>query len=155
MYRLLTRARLRIVLEALEEALRSDKAEESMVVRHKLTIEHVLPQSWQTHWPINPSDDPEIYHRSIGLRDRLKHTVGNLTLVNGKLNPALSNGPWSEKQKGLAEHSTLFLNKQLLSDYSEAPWNEEQIRERGTKLADLATQIWPSKGAFIEKFNGP
>ena len=52
LYRLLTRARLRMVLEALEEALRTGKAEERHVVREALTIEHILPQKWREHWPL-------------------------------------------------------------------------------------------------------
>jgi uncharacterized protein with ParB-like and HNH nuclease domain len=144
LYRLLTRARLRMVLEALEEALRTDKAEERHVVRGKLTIEHVLPQSWRDHWPLEMVDDPEEHHRRIVRRERLKHTIGNLTLVTGKLNPALSNGPWEKKQQGLQEHSTLHLNKRLLSRWGKAPFAEPEIEKRGAQLAQFACAIWPA-----------
>ena len=36
--------------EALEDSMRGVKTEEDHVVRKKLTIEHVLPQSWREHW---------------------------------------------------------------------------------------------------------
>ena len=143
LYRLLTRGRLRMVLEALEEALRTDKAEERYVRRGKLTIEHVLPQTWQTHWPIELIDDPEEYHRRVGQRERIKHTVGNLTLVSWKLNPSLSNSPWQNKQQTLQEHTVLFLNKRLLSTWGDCSFAEPEIRERGSMLADLACKIWP------------
>lgn len=144
LYRLLTRARLRMVLEAIEEALRTGKAEERHVVPRKLTIEHVLPQSWREHWPLEIVDDPEEHHRRIVRRERLKHTIGNLTLVTEKLNPALSNGSWEKKQQGLQEHSTLHLNKRLLCKWSVAPFAEPEIEERGAQLAQLACTVWPA-----------
>ncbi len=133
-----------MVLEALEEALRTDKAEERHVVRGHLTIEHVLPQDWRAHWPLEVVDDPEEHHRRIGHRDRIKHTIGNLTLVTGKLNPTLSNSPWEKKHQVLQDHSTLFLNKNLLSAWGNAPFAEAEIEQRGRGLAGLVCQIWPS-----------
>lgn len=47
LYNTVTRARLRMVLEALEEHLRVAFAEETSVTPD-LTIEHVLPQEWRT-----------------------------------------------------------------------------------------------------------
>ena len=133
-----------MVLEALEEALRTDKAEERHVVRGHLTIEHVLPQAGRAHWPLEVVDDPEEHHRRIGHRDRIKHTIGNLTLVTGKLNPTLSNSPWEKKHQVLQDHSTLFLNKNLLSAWGNAPFAEAEIEQRGRGLAGLVCQIWPS-----------
>ena len=43
LYQLLTRGRLRLVLEAVENSLRSPKSEEAHVTRG-LTSEHVMPQ---------------------------------------------------------------------------------------------------------------
>lgn len=149
LYRLLTRGRMRMILEGLEEKMRTAKAEERQVIRGTLTIEHILPQEWKTNWPLDPLDvdeDPEEYHRRIDTRERLKHTIGNLTLVTGKLNPALSNSPWNEKRDGLQEHSTLFLNKHLLKTWGAGPFAEEQIMERGLELAGLAIQVWPGPG---------
>ncbi len=45
LYRTLSRARLRILLEALEDASKSKYAE-NLFVLDKLTIEHLMPQSW-------------------------------------------------------------------------------------------------------------
>jgi len=142
LYRLLTRARLRMVLESLEDASRSDKAEEAHALRGRLTIEHVLPQTWKTHWALEVGDDPEEYLRRVARRDNLKHTIGNLTLVTNKLNPALSNGAWESKAEGLLEHSTLQLNSDLLKRYSGREFAESQILERGRTLADLACTVW-------------
>jgi hypothetical protein len=140
LYRLLTRRRLRMVLESLEDALRGPLAEEANVGRGKLTIEHVLPQSWREYWPLDADSgfDEEVE------RERLLHSLGNLTLVNVRLNPALSNGPWASKQNGLAEHSVLYLNKELLTAYADRDWDEAAIRERGSTLAAAAKLVWPS-----------
>ena len=148
LYRLLTRGRLRMVLEGLEEAMRTDKAEKPNVHRGYLTIEHILPQEWRVNWPIDLPDDPERYHRQIDTRERLKHTIGNLTLVTGKLNPLLSNAPWKDKQVGLQDHSTLFINKNLLKKWGAKSFGEEEIQERGKELAKLALKVWPGPSMF-------
>lgn len=139
-YRLLTRNRLRMVLEGIEGAMRGSKTEESNVPRN-LTIEHLMPQEWKEHWPL-PSDQTDTETHSND-RNRLIHTSGNLTLVNNRLNPSLSNGPWAEKRNGLSDHSVLFLNKELLADSDSETWNEETIQERGDRLGQIASQVWP------------
>jgi Protein of unknown function (DUF1524) len=141
LYRLLTRGRLRIVLEALEDQARSPLSEEGHVPRAKLTIEHVLPQKWQEHWPLPAgTDDLE----AVMFRERTLHSLGNVTLVNGRLNPALSNGPWKTKRELLSEHTVLHLNKDLLNGYADREWDETTIRERGKTLAERAKLVWPS-----------
>ena len=134
LYRLLTRGRLRIVLEGIEEELRTGMAETQAAPRN-LTIEHIMPQNWHQHWalPDNIED---------GERDQLIHSIGNLTLVNRWLNPALSNAPWNEKLATLAEHSVLFLNKTLLDEAPEV-WDEVAIAERAKRLCQVATRVWP------------
>jgi hypothetical protein len=140
LYRLLTRGRLRMVLEAIEDALRTPLTEESHVARGTLTIEHVLPQAWQEHWPL--PDGGETLETELD-RERLLHSLGNLTLVNGRLNPSLSNAAWSNKRAALADHTVLHLNKALLARHGEDAWTEEAIRARGAALADIVTAIWP------------
>jgi hypothetical protein len=139
LYRLLTRGRLRMVLEAIEDHLRSPLAEEAHVARRVLTIEHVMPQAWAEHWPI--SDLPDALQARLN-RERLLHSIGNLTLVNGRLNPKLSNAPWATKREALGEHSVLHLNKELLKVDASTNWDEEAIRERGARIARLAAQSW-------------
>lgn len=143
LYRLLTRPRLRFILEALEDALRGPKTEAEHVVRKKLTIEHILPQSWRDFWSDPIGGDPT---QAVLDRDRCLHALGNLTLVTNSLNPALSNNAWDDKQHALAEHTILMLNKEILSNYAER-WDEEIIRARGEVLANRAIGIWPRPGA--------
>ena len=147
LYWSLTRGRLRIVLEGIEEELRSPMAETQEAPRG-LTIEHIMPQKWQENWPFpvasTDSDEAVARHEN---RNRIIHSIGNLTLVNFRLNASLSNAPWPQKQRILDEHATLFLNKKLLA---EAPhdWDEEEISDRSRRLAKLACRIWPSARDF-------
>lgn len=144
LYRILSRGRLRMALEALEDAMRPEGMAEESHGPRSLTIEHVLPQSWQEHWPLPEGVNPV---EAATTRDTLKHSIGNLTLVTHKLNPKLSNAPWAEKRDALSEHTVLFLNKGLVNGYPEG-WDEDTIRERGKVLASLAMHVWPASSAF-------
>ena len=143
LYRLLTRARLRMVLEGVEGQLRTPLTEQSQP-DHNLSIEHVMPQHWQQHWPldIDGADSQEAARRA-----RMIHAIGNLTLVMQRLNATVSNGPWTAKRDALGEHSVLFLNKDLL-DHAGDEWDEAAIEERGRRLAGLAAAAWPSADAI-------
>ena len=144
LFRLLTRSRMRMLLEAIETELRSDKAETSSVPR-ALTIEHILPRQWRARWFSLP-DAPNTREAEEN-RDTMLHTIGNLTLVTQRLNAALSNAPWVEKKDTLNKHSTLFLNKSLLEHYAEN-WNESTIHDRSLAIFQVAKNIWPHANAF-------
>ena len=141
LYRLLTRRRLRMILETIEDDLRGVLAEEAHVARGTLTIEHVMPQSWEEHWPLGPVSDR---FRAELERERLLHSLGNLTLVNSKLNPKLSNAHWASKSETLADHTVLHLNKHLVNTYKDRAWDEAAIRERGAALARVVLRTWPA-----------
>ena len=76
----------------------------------------------------------------FGNRKTIGSHFGNLTLVTNKLNPSLSNAPWTEKKTAIMEHSALAMNRKL---QNEVRWNEETIRDRGEKMFELALKIWP------------
>ncbi|MFF2134719.1 DUF262 domain-containing protein [Streptomyces sp. NPDC058193] len=162
LYTRLYRHRVRILLEALEDALRSEHTEQLTVpvgvdIGSKLTIEHVMPQSWRDNWP-PLHDDPE---EGLG-RDELVHTLGNLTLVTAKLNPTLGNMAWLDKRRWLGEHSLLRLTHGTLlnapdtdaatavADWN-STWDERRIRARSSHLARLAVAIWPSKDRLLSQ----
>jgi uncharacterized protein with ParB-like and HNH nuclease domain len=139
LYENLTRPRLRLLLEAMEAGLRNKFAETDAVPK-ELTIEHILPQSWRDHWPL-PSDVTK------DTRDQALQTIGNLTLLNNKLNPFQSNKPWTDqadpeggKRDALKMHSVLHLNK-ALCDLED--WNESRILDRSKDLFKIALKVWP------------
>lgn len=146
-YTALPRSRVRFVLEALEQAMRTDLSENAQA-DSVLTIEHLLPQDWKEHWPLPGDVDPEVEALA---RDRIKHTLGNLTLVTGKLNSVESNSAWAEKKAVLREHSVLRLNWRLLKD-DPAAWDEHSIAARSGELAELVLQLWPGpESAFWQQ----
>ncbi len=138
LYSLLTRARLRMV-EALEISMRTDKSE-TKAVAPNLTIEHIMPQDWQENWPL--PEDVENKALATSDRNRIIHSIGNLTLVNNRLNPSLSNSPWDEKRTALDHHTTLFLNKSILESAPDK-WDESAIEQRAHYLYHMAVEIWP------------
>ncbi len=133
-YRLLKRDRLQQLLLAFEGALTTDRTEP---IRHskQLSVEHLLPQAWESAWPIPNGVDVD---QETQRRDELMHTIGNLTLVTGKLNSALSNRPWYEKRNDILLNSAFSLNRSLPLE-----WDCTAIIERARWLADTALALWP------------
>ena len=111
-----------------------------------LTLEEALAYSTPPKPPVaEPGGDsqpaPPVAKDNVD-RDRIIQSIGNLTLVNERLNTILSNGPWESKRKGLGEHSVLFLNKDLL-DKAPATWDEAAIADRARRLCQAAIKVWP------------
>lgn len=137
--------RLVMILWEVEKRLRTrdPRTEQDLVRPEKLTLEHVIPRSWEEHWPLDDSaEDPRAW------RDEHLHRLGNLTLTTGELNSSLSNSPWSlpdgatDKRRALTRHSVLRLNSQLAEDNPEA-FDEKAIDRRGERLAEEVLAIWP------------
>ena len=139
-----TVARRAMVLEAIEVSLSGDLAE-PLGQAPKLTLEHIMPQKWETHWSL-PMSDPQERIEAEELRKQAVGAIGNLTLTTGKLNIRLSNGPWSEKKKALARHSRLLLNRNVPHHED---WNEGAISQRSRYLSNRVLQIWPSAESFM------
>lgn len=144
LYRVLTRGRLRMVLEAVEEELRADDSLiEQQDVPKNLTIEHVMPRGWKTNWPLSGGSDKEDIEETEDKRNWLIHTIGNLTLTTRPLNSSLSNAAWEEKRKTLGTHSVLFINKTLLEESKDTAWDNDFIRARSRRMAKIIAQAWP------------
>ena len=73
-------------------------------------------------------------------RERLKHTLGNLTLVAGSLNPALSRSSWEVKKAELLICSQPGLSREL---HELEDWAEREILARGEVLGEVACGVWP------------
>jgi hypothetical protein len=154
-YRRLSRKRLRMVLEAVEDHLRGWTATTvglggERVARGQYAIEHILPRSWQAHWPLGESMTPAD-------RDDLVHTLGNLTLLTGRLNSKVSNGPWSGiggKREALHEHDVLLLNRHLPGQ-NDPDWDDLCIRQRTDVLIATIQQIWPVPGGHVSATTTP
>lgn len=150
-------SRVECILRAIERHIHSAKSE-IVSIESSLTIEHILPQEWLDHWPLpnghrgialwerhtNPREgatdewkaDVEASHG----RDRMLHTIGNLTLLTQPLNSSVSNGPYTEKRPEILKQSALTLNRY----FQDVPdWNEQCIEMRGQQLFEAGRAIWP------------
>ncbi|ROP33044.1 uncharacterized protein with ParB-like and HNH nuclease domain [Couchioplanes caeruleus] len=141
-YRRLSRSRLRMTLEAIEDHERGWRGDQiglggERVARAKYAIEHIMPRRWQTHWPLTEG-------QTAAEREALIDTIGNLTLLTGRLNSKVSNGPWigpEGKRTALHGHDVLLLNRRLL-EHDEV-WNDDRVRARTDQLIRLILDIWP------------
>lgn len=117
-----------------------------------LTVEHILPQNWIEHWPLQdgskgltgvelwtaePQDAKVVATRR---RNTALQTFGNLTIITQALNSAASNSAWPEKKAELLRHSLLPINQQL---HNLDAWDEEAISDRAEVLLKRALELWP------------
>lgn len=142
-YGQLRRDRVLMILQALENWYQSDsnKTEPLMAFDwSQLQIEHIMPQAWEEHWPLPEDISAEVRKENV-------QKIGNLTLVSSKLNPSLSNAPWTTAEKeggkrgGLHLHTILYLNRMLVDQFPEG-WTDVSISERSSFLFDIASLIW-------------
>lgn len=141
-YRKLSRGRLRMVLEAIEDYRRGwvkgqTSAAGMRIRRNTYAIEHVMPQSWEKHWllPEGIADNE---------RDASVQKLGNLTLLTKKLNSSVSNRAWlgeGGKASHFKEKDVLLLNSNLL-DLSADGWDDERIEARTEAMVDAVINIW-------------
>lgn len=143
-YKPARQGRLRYVLEAIENRKRTT-ASEIVEIKSDLTVEHILPQKWRTHWGFAPT--PGIAEEEVDIeriekesrRDSAVNLIGNLTLLTQSLNSTVSNGSFSTKMPALRSQSALVLNREL-HDYQ--VWDEANIAARGQKMLTAARAIW-------------
>lgn len=135
-YLRMNREPLRLLLETLE-ASSSSRLTEPLADR-RLSIEHLLPRSWETNWAL-PDGSTALEAQALrDARNGILHTIGNLTLVTGSLNSTLSNAPWGIKRGHLLEHSALTLNRSLPGH-----WDVDEIRARTATLSRVICAVWP------------
>jgi hypothetical protein len=123
-----------MLFEAIEDSFRRD-TKQPQVPRRGYPIEHILPQKWPDHWPVQDAEAEEVRAEHI-------HRLGNLTLLTKSLNSKVSNGPWATKREALQAHDTLLLNSRLLSTVEDT-WNEAEIEARTEALIDVVLATWP------------
>jgi uncharacterized protein with ParB-like and HNH nuclease domain len=148
-YGRLNNPRLVDVLWELELATRSAKME-NIGRPAGLWVEHLMPQSWSTNWPLptgqelpHYSSDPDEISL-IGRRQRMINTLGNLTLTTSGLNISMGNETFDAKREKLRKNTLLASNQEIISKDC---WTEADIEERGSKLAEMAIARW-SRAAY-------
>jgi len=144
------------ILLEIEQFKRGRKQEQVNFLNTGLHIEHILPQTWFEHWPLDGQliseddfnlspyavrieDDKDGKYHRIENRNKMLHTIGNLTILTSSLNPSVSNSSFIVKKREIGSQSTLIIN-QYLQDKTD--WNEELIKERSKTLYETIFEIW-------------
>ena len=145
-YKALTQARVRVLLEALEDDARgftspTPTRASSRIERRILQVEHVMPQEWQENWTL-----PE--GQSIEERDLQVQMIGNLSLLPAKFNGHVSNKDWETKRAKFKAHSTILLNAQIAESDE---WSDADIESRTALLAERILAIWPAPSDLPER----
>lgn len=138
------------ILEGIEEELRHPHSEK-IDVHSEVTVEHVMPQQWVSHWRLSDGREGVIGRDRMNLehsedligacerRDEMLGTLGNLTLLTRSMNSSVSNAPYVKKRQELAKNSALAMNRY----FNEIPdWSEDEILRRSAELAKLAALRW-------------
>jgi hypothetical protein len=140
-----------MILKLINDQVLTPKTEQVTV--HSLSVEHVMPQEWNDHYPLDGelvsqemedewylSDDEEEEAKwgKVQSRERRIHCLGNLTIVTQPLNSAMRNAPFKEKKEAL-RNSILFLNRYF--DNLEN-WDEKEMDRRALSLVETAMRIW-------------
>lgn len=97
-----------------------------------VNLEHILPKAPHKNWP-NFNEDQVA---------SLNKRIGNLTLMQNKLNSKQGNEPFSKKKNYFAS-SDLWITKMIAENYHD--WTPDNIKDRQEKLADIAVQTWSIK----------
>lgn len=144
------------ILLEIEHALHDNKQESITVVNDRITVEHILPQTWFENWPLGErtitveefnlaphavmteEDKSGLFHQ-IQNRNAALHSIGNLTILTSSLNPSVSNDKFELKRDEISAKSLLLLNKyfEKIKD-----WNEEEILKRSNYLLQIIKKIW-------------
>lgn len=149
-YTNLSSAKIRYILYKIEQGIHNTFNETVTYDLEKLSVEHIMPQKWEDNWPLPEGISEE---EMISRRNRLLHTVGNLTILSISQNSRNSNSGWKKKKDMLQKDSRVLLNRQLCNATSWKEWNqvqdslddwnEESIVERNKYLYEKIAEIWP------------
>ena len=134
-------------------------------LKYSYSLEHIMPQSWEDNWGIDkiqvvtadtesPIFDDETAKE---IRRAAIYEIGNMTILNRKLNSSLSNKPMKEKldgkgrTKGMRVYASLDVAQEVIKTFDESNrWNEKIIRDRTNRLFAEFLNLWPTIFTTIE-----
>jgi uncharacterized protein with ParB-like and HNH nuclease domain len=112
-------------------------AGKSIKERSEVHIEHIAPTSsftakkykkWADYLDVDKAEF-----------ENLKTRIGNLTLLEYKLNIRASNKPFKQKKERYDE-SSFKMTEEIIKNYSE--WKSNSILQRSEELSKIAVDIW-------------
>ena len=138
----LTNEKARGILYLLESKLR--EIDGSLTILHpytKYTLEHLMPQDWETNWPL-PDDLNEVEKFEFkNNRNKAIATLGNMAIITQSLNSKVSNNQWKKKLDGglKVKAGDLLTMKDVIN---QSEWDETTIASRAEWLAVKANEVW-------------
>lgn len=132
----------RCILYLIEVNLRNTEGVQTILKSYSdYTLEHLMPQKWQSKWPV-PKDLDELGKLEFEAnRNKSIKCLGNMGIITQELNSSISNSDWQSKlAKGLKEKARDLLTMRDVIDKKD--WNEEEIEFRSEKLSEYANDVW-------------
>lgn len=117
---------LKWALIALEEEMTKNKLNSS-----DISIEHIYPQKPSSDWKLSAIEELEM--------KKMLNTLGNLTIVDKRVNSSLGNKIFEEKKILLENKTYLKINKSI---YEAEIWNPLEVKIRAKKMVGLFKEIW-------------
>lgn len=143
-----------IILFWVELRRHQDPKYDTKILQYKYQLEHIMPQKWETNW----KDVPYVDENGNALPDNDEskskryekiYSLGNMTLLSGRLNASISNDTFKKKmegngkKKGVKDYSSLSITKEVVEIYDNNKiWNEKTISDREKDLADEVVVLW-------------
>lgn len=121
-------------------------------MKYSLSLEHIMPKSWERHWSDVPSfkyvggseefSQVTEYNALIENRKAQILSIGNMTLLTSSLNSAIGNLPFEAKILGNGKYDgykkyagSLSVAKEIIDIYeSNKAWDERNIYVRNQKI---------------------
>ncbi|MDA3967100.1 HNH endonuclease family protein [Helicobacter sp. WB40] len=119
-------------IELYKREQKKDYKDDTSSLEYNYTLEHLLPQSWETHWSDIIQDEEEA--------KEFIYQIGNMTLLKSKLNSTLQNNSWNNKLIRIdgKVNTDLLINKEL----EDKLWTKTEIEKRTSKFIDDFFKIW-------------
>jgi len=133
-----------------------DSKQSVQELKYDYSLEHLMPQKWEDHWSSVPvvDDGGKIIENPENAkihRNKRIYSIGNMTLLNSRLNTSLRNFALDRKiegdgrKKGIRQYSELWITKDdVLSRYDSGnkTWDEKSIFDRTRALGREILEIW-------------
>lgn len=139
-----------LIIELIKRKISGESKFATLAKYSSFQLEHILPKRWLKHWrevPCYNSDGSQVVDFDLitTIREQKKLSIGNLTILKGKLNKSISNGDFQSKIKGNGKKlgiedfvSGLLVAKEIVTIYEENhEWNEKYIYKREKDLFDV------------------
>ncbi|WP_296879354.1 DUF262 domain-containing protein [Thomasclavelia sp.] len=113
-------------------------------LKYDYTLEHIMPVKWKENWSLilelkHPDGTSLSEREIIENREQMVHSIGNMTLLKGKLNNKIQNSAFYKKIPSIKKYADLKITKDdIVTPYEQGmkDWSEINIKNRQKKLIE-------------------